>query len=328
MTVHDTIDLRTDLLETARTAAAVIDRPSVGWVVMRGADRLDLLQRLTTNDLANVRSGTGRHTVLLTDKARIIDVLTVLHRADDTILLCSGGNGARVAAWLRNYVIMDDVQVADRSADVQAIEWIGPRAADAIRASLSLDVATLPMACFVEHDVDGRTAVTIRIPAICELGYLTVVTASADAPLTIATPPMLSDPEAEYLRVLGGMGRLGAEWSDAYNPLEAGLLHMVSFAKGCYIGQEVVARLDSYNKVKQRVMGLVSASRLTPGDVIRVDGVDVGRVTSAVDGCTTPRWYALGYVRNEHTVDGTDVIVLTADAEVTATLRTLPMSES
>lgn len=328
MTVNDTIDLRSDLIDAARTRAAAIDRPSVGWVVMRGADRLDLLQRLTTNDLANVRSGTGRHTVLLTDKARIIDVLTVLHRADETVLLCSAGNGGRVTQWLRNYIIMDDVKVADRSAEVRAVEWVGPRAADAIREAMDVDVSTLPMAHFIDHTVDGHPATTIRIPATCELAYITVITADPSAEIALPTPPMLSDAEAEYLRVLGGMGRLGAEWSDAYNPLEAGLLHMVSFAKGCYIGQEVVARLDSYNKVKQRVMGLVSDTRLTPGDVVRAEGADVGRVTSVVDGMRTPRCYALAYVRNEHTVDGTTVTVVTADGDVTATLRTLPMSES
>ena len=317
-----------DHIHAAQQAVAVVARPSVGWLRMRGADRLDLLQRLTTNDLASLRPGSGKHTVLLTDKARVIDVLAVLHDEHETMILCSAGNAGRVRTWLRNYVIMDDVQVADCSADVTAIEWTGPQSPLAIREILGVDASTLPMCGWIDHVVDGAACRTIRIPSTCELSYLTIMPANkADVvqPDIVAT---LSPAEAEYLRVMGGMGRLGAEWTDAYNPLEAGLLHMVSFSKGCYIGQEVVARLDTYNKVKQRIMGIISDATIAPGDVIVIEGADVGRVTSVVHGMTSAKRYALGYVRHEHALADTLVTLRTAHGDVAGTLAALPMRES
>ncbi|MBU3742253.1 MAG: hypothetical protein FGM24_08210 [Candidatus Kapabacteria bacterium] len=320
--------VRPDHIHAAWQSVAVIARPSVGWVRMRGTDRLDLLQRLTTNDLASLRPGSGKHTVLLTDKARVIDVLAVLHDEHETMLLCSGGNAGRVRAWLRNYVIMDDVQVADCSTEVTAIEWTGPHAPLAIRQILGIDASTLPMCGWVDHAIDGAACRTIRIPSTCELSYLTILPAGKADAVQTDMLPTLTPAEAEYLRVMGGMGRLGAEWTDAYNPLEAGLLHMVSFSKGCYIGQEVVARLDTYNKVKQRIMGIVSNADIAPDDVIVIEGTDVGRVTSVVHGMTSATRYALGYVRHEHALADTAVTLRTAHGDASGTLAALPMREA
>lgn len=324
-----TVDaVRIDAIEAAYHHTVMYRRPSAGWLCMRGTDRLDLLQRLTTNDVVSLRPGTGKHTVLLTDKARIIDVLAVLHDEQETMLLCSDVNAARVRQWLRNYVIMDDVQVSDHSAEVMAIDWMGPQAPQAIAALLQIDVATLPLCGWVDHTIDGAACRTMRIPSVCELSYRTIMPVGTPLPFDEGAITVLNDAEADYLRVMGGMGRLGAEWTEAYNPLEAGLLHMVSFAKGCYIGQEVVARLDTYNKVKQRIVGVTSGQPLTIGGAVIIEGADVGRITSVIRGARTPLYYGLAYVRHEHALPDTDIIVRTDAAEHAATIVALPMQES
>src|SRR5690349_15359948 len=93
-----------------------IDRTGWTWLLMRGADRIDLLNRLSTNDLTQIGTGRGLQTVLTTDKARIIDVLTVLNDADRTLVIASPGMGTKIIKWLRTYTITDDVKAVDATS--------------------------------------------------------------------------------------------------------------------------------------------------------------------------------------------------------------------
>jgi folate-binding protein YgfZ len=127
------------------------------------------------------------------------------------------------------------------------------------------------------------------------------------------------------LRINAGLGKLGSEYSDQYNPLEAGLLHLTSFTKGCYLGQEVVARLDSYNKVKQRVMGFVGTSDVVPGDTVLNEEDVIGKITSVVHYPETNEVRALGYIRMEHAHPGSNVTIGHEGNKITMELRLLPM---
>lgn len=315
--------------------AAWIDRAGLTVIRLTGADRIDLLHRLTTNDLRNLQFGNGRQTVLLTDKARIIDVVTLLHDDDSTLLIGSPNAAAEILSWVRKYVIMDDVRLKDLSDSFDAIELTGPRSAEMIEQLLQSPVSTFSIAQWTSVELDGGERLTVvRMPSACEVSFWIVADTQAidgvreHLRILGEDLPQLSADDAEYLRVLAGMGMRGHEWTQAYNPLEAGLLHLTSFAKGCYIGQEVVARLDSYNKVKQRIMGLVSQQPLSPQDVITSDGTTVGAVTSVVQSCDGSTWFALGYVRGEHAHPGTPITVVHDGASVTAELALPPMTDA
>jgi len=324
-------DRRITALHSARTVAAWIDRTGHGWIRLNGADRLDLLHRLTTNDLTGMQPGNGRQTVLLTEKARIIDVVTVLQHTDHAELIVAPGNTATVVSWLKKYIIMDDVRVSDRTSEVRMLEVMGPRSADVVGQLTGLDVAALAKTDWKRVEDLGLTVV--RMPSSCEVSYW--ILGSSEAVENVANTlkaqgdelPELTLSEEEYLRVTAGMGRLGHEWSDAYNPLEAGLLHLTSFTKGCYIGQEVVARLDSYNKVKQRVMALVGTAEVAVADEVVADGAQVGRVTSVVRSTDGQRTIALAYIRGEHANVGTQIGVQHQGALVNMTIHLPPVEE-
>lgn len=327
-------DVRSDAVDAARRSCAWFRREGVAWVELRGADSVDLLNRLSTNDLTTLVAPGGCHTVLLTDKARIIDVLAVLAQGDRTMLLGSVGTGSTVVQWLRKYTIADDVRATDRSATVAMIDVVGPRAGDLLREATGSAVQDLGMTQWLGTSVAGVAATIVRIPSTTELTYRVVV-AIDDLPVVetflrtdVASVPELTAAEEHYLRVVGGGGAIGSEWSDAYNPLEAGLLHMTSFRKGCYIGQEVISRLDSYNKVKQRLMGFRSADPIAAGASISVDGTVVGKVTSVTVGLTGEVWYALGYIRNEHAHPEALVTIGDGEAARPATIQALPMQDS
>lgn len=297
---------RLSALIAAQAEVAWYARTGCAWIEMQGTDCTDLLHRLSTNDITALVPSLGVQTVLLTEKARIIDVLTILQGNKTTHLIGSPSSAPATIKWLRKYVIMDDVLIRDLSSTVDMIEVCGPKAASAVYAMLETDVSKFTMCQWTSCLVDGSSVVIVRMPSSVEMSYWIIgahKTISDIANMLRSNQegiPELSPDEFQYLRIMSGLGEVGHEWTDAYNPLEAGLLHLTSFTKGCYIGQEVVARLDTYNKVKQRVMGLISQKHLSVGDVIMAVDTPIGKVTSTTqsfDGQTT---FALGYVRGEH----------------------------
>ena len=302
---------------------------------MIGADRIDFLHRLSTNDLTAVRSGGGLQTVLLNEKARIIDVVTVLEYNDHALLSASPGNAQRIIQWLRKYVIMEDVRFTDITESTRMVEFCGPASANAVEAVFETDVSTMSLCQHIEVD----TLSIVRMPSFDEVSYWVFgdETAMSEVMSSLRSNTEsiheLTEFEVETKRIMAGMGKFGAEYSDEYNPLEAGLLHLTSFTKGCYLGQEVVARLDSYNKVKQRVMGFAGTADVMPGDPVMVENTQVGKITSVIrfDSTientinSTNEVRALGYIRTEHAHPESTVKIGHNGSVVDMQLHLLPM---
>ncbi len=277
--------------------------------------------------------GHGIQTVIVNEKARIIDVVMVLQSTDEAVLLGSSGTSSSVVSWLKKYVITDDVRFTDLTASHRTIEIMGPRSAEVVEGLLAVDCSRWSLGQWARVVVDDQDVVVVRMPSACEVSFMLVA-----APLALevvaeslrSTPhlvPELTPTEAQYLRVLSGLGANDHEWSGAYNPLEAGLLHLTSFTKGCYIGQEVIARLDSYNKVKQRIMGITAQTQLHEGDVIMVNEQPVGVVTTVVSSCDGRSWLALGYIRGEHAVSNTPVVIQSGDDAIPAMQYLPPLKD-
>jgi folate-binding protein YgfZ len=280
---------------------------------------------MTTNDLTKLVPDHGIQTVIVNEKARIIDVVMVLQGNDEAMHLGSQGTSTQITSWLKKYVITDDVRFADQSSQNGCIEIMGPRSAEVVEGMFSIDCSKWSLGQWARIDVDGQSATIVRMPSPCEVSYWIVaenptidvfrevLTANA------ASIPMLELDDYEYLRVLSGMGAYDHELSEAYNPLEAGLLHLTSFTKGCYIGQEVIARLDSYNKVKQRIMVIVSQTEMHEGDVVMRDATPVGVITTVALSCDSSASLALAYVRGEHAVSESSIQVASGDIVIEAT---------
>ncbi|MBI2793442.1 MAG: hypothetical protein HYX66_02185 [Ignavibacteria bacterium] len=320
-----------------KSDVAWIDRSGTSFVTVRGDERIDFLHRITSNDLMGLKPGEGIQTVLLTEKARIIDVLTVLQYHNTSTLIFSKGASNDVLAWLRKYVIMEDVRFADRTAETRMIEVAGPRSAQLLNDTLNVDVATLKLYSFEE----SHNVTIVRMPSLWEVSYYVICLADADSPTDTSlfdsfvnslqnnsdTVPQLSPEAEEVLRITQGLGKRGNEWTDAYNPLEAALLHITSFTKGCYIGQEVIARLDSYNKVKQRLMGLIGAEEVSKDDIIYREGTAIGIITSSIRDAQSGNMLALGYIRGEHAHPNTLVNVVHGNSSGVMQIQSLPMDQ-
>ena len=294
-----------------------------------GDDALDLLNRLSTNKVDHLRPGHWAPTVLTTDRGRIVDLLAVVNAGEYVWLLTSPGRQQPVIDWLDKYTIMEDLEVADISAETASIALAGAGAA----AALGLDGGEpdyLPGRQYPAPTVSvgGFDAVVVSLPLGRLPGRLLLASANAAASVTAALKSagaVAADAaEWETRRVAAGAPAYGAELGEPYNPLEAGLIGAIDFTKGCYIGQEVIARLDSYHRVQKYLAALSFSddSEVSAGASMSHDGRTAGTVTSLYRAPNGQR-RGLGYIRTATAVPG-QALQLQPPAAGVATVEDTP----
>ncbi len=292
----------------ARNGAAVGIVEDAGYIRIGGPDRIDFLQRQSTNDLRVLASDRIVETVLTTPAARIRDVLTVIDEGEQLGLITVPGRAARTAAFLRSQIFfMDKVTVADHSVDVAQLLLAGP-----LSASVMYKVAamTLPEDGRIVSAAIGGEPVHILASPAAPGEYWVLIAARMAAPhivevLQRAGMGALSSADMEILRIERGMP--GAfELSEEYTPFEVGLERAVSASKGCYTGQEVLARQATYDKVTRQLAGIRPDGPVGSGDPVFVGGSRVGQITSAGSspGCGQ---IALAVIRRPHDAPGGEV---------------------
>jgi folate-binding protein YgfZ len=301
---------------SAREQAAAVRRgtglflPSDRGVLrVAGGDRVRWLDGMLSNDIAALTpddEASGCHALLLTRQGRIVADPHVLLRPECLWLELPRDALAHTTEVLERFIIADDVALADASAEFDRIVLEGPGAA----ALAAPDLA--PNAC--AEQTLGSVPVVVAAWGVTATGrQLFVPAGSADAVVAAlreaAHPGTLVDagPEAlEILRIEAGVPRLGVELDEEVLPAEARLDAAVSTTKGCYTGQEVVARMASRGRVSHRLVGLHFAqpSPAEPGTPLELEGRKVGEITSA---CVSPAAgsIALGFVRDAHSEPGT-----------------------
>lgn len=311
--------------ESLRHTAGLVDRSSTGRLRVSGEDASDLLNRLSTNNLEHLTTETGLATVLTTNKGRIIDLLYVLPAPDALLVLTSANRQKQVADWIEFYTFVEDVTVEDLTEDTAMLAVCGPDSQDAIRRALNTNVESLALFSPLQiDDLAGATLVRtdhFNIPTFELMAPREGVERAVDL-FDQRGLEMVPESTAENLRVAMGVPSAAGELTEEFNPLEAGLRPHISFNKICYIGQEVVARLNAYEKVQRHLLTLewedehrvpAAGLPLTSG------GKEVGKLTS-VGARRGSKGVALGYVRKAHVELGTTLAVEADDAPLTLTV--------
>ena len=297
------------------SGAAVYDASRRGRLRVSGEDAIDLLDRLSTNALSDLRPGEGMATVLTTNKGRIIDLLRVLHRGDHLLVLTSAGTQERVIEWVDFYTFAEDVSVEDVTARTAHRVIIGGGAADAVRAAFpNIGDLQSPLshaagsgdgngdAVIIRADMGERGADGLGAP----LPAYEIIT-PLDVDIPIAASRTLSADDMKALRIARGIPSHPNELNEDRNPLEANLKPHINFNKGCYIGQEVVARLNTYGRVQRFLFRLDvdGGAALAEGSALMSaeGGEEVGVVTSATPGA------ALAFLRKRFAENGGGALV-------------------
>lgn len=290
--------------------AALLERPAAGLLLLTDADRNDFLHRMTTNEINKLPAGATTVTVLTSPTARILFVFTVLARTDELWLLPATGQTAALERHLRGQIFfMDKVKVRNSSDSYRRCRLMGPLA-EQILANVGFAVTTLAPDGWLEQegcvilkqtkfDVPGFELIAPQE------SYASLVTKLADAGAVV-----LAD-ECAYQSYRMELGRPlpGYELTDAFNPLEAGLLWTCADNKGCYTGQEIIARQITYDKITKSLVGLRSDTLLPLGADVIDEGRVVGTVTSTGSSLGLAAPIALAIIKRPQNAPGTPLTV-------------------
>ncbi|MCP3980057.1 MAG: aminomethyl transferase family protein [bacterium] len=324
-------------LDAALEGCVVADACRLARLRATGPDALDLLQRLSTGDVKGIAQGEGRPTILTTPKGRIVERLVVHNLGEEGLLLIGGpDSGPAIAEHLQRFTFREDIGLADAADTSVLISLIGPRVGEAFDASgyprpapygsMPAVFDGIPMRV-LGHDGFSPDGCSVLTPPECAGGVWKALLLAAGR---VDGCPAGSD-ALESRRILRGIPAAGHELTEDYNPLEAGQLDAVSFDKGCYVGQEVVARLRTYDKISRVLLGVrFGADSVTPqpGDALFFDGKEVGRVTSAATPPGHDRPLALAYVKHRSAGAGDTVRVGAADGSIVGRLEQLPFGSN
>ncbi len=313
------------IYDSARTSAALYRIPDAGYLTIQGEHQNDYIQRQTTNDIRDLTPDRALLTVLTSATARMLDVWRLIREPDGIGAITLPGRGASTTKYLQSRIFfMDRVTVQHRSADFAQFMLVGPAAPEVLRG-LGISDPPGPDA-LLSVSVDG---IPIRVlgphPAV-SLGYhLIVPAASAEAFSARLSGVVALSPELyDLLRIEAGLPASGHELTDDFTPLEANLDAAISDRKGCYTGQEVIARQVNYDKITRRLVGLRLEHPVNLGSAVLVEGRSVGQITSAAE---SPRWgaVALAVLRRPHHEPGTPVTVA-GDSPTAGTVTALPLA--
>lgn len=287
----------------AQENVVIHDASYVGRIKATGVDVLDLLNRLSTNGIEDLALGQGAPTVLTNDKGRIIDLVYVINMGSHVLLLTSQGCEDRILRWIEKYTFIEDATLSELTSSTALFTLVGPKAADVVEAIAGVDVKRLRRLDYVEAIVQGVPTVIIDVNSVDSSGYHLMIGANDASKIwqrivSYGTMP-IGVLAWEALRIKAGVPLYGKEIGEGFNPLESGLIGSVDFAKGCYIGQEVIARLDTYEKVQKHLVTLKFSDcpNVQEGTKLALDGKEVGVVTSASEIPDELHQLGLGYVR-------------------------------
>jgi tRNA-modifying protein YgfZ len=307
------------ILQSARSGVAIYDSSDRGKILVSDRDRLRFLHNQSTADFEKRQAGEGCDTVFVTSTARTIDLATGLILDEEVLLITSPNRRKYLFDWLDKYIFFADrVKLKDVTDDLASFTLMGAESASVLAQLGCPDLNELPLYSHQVHHING---IETRIAIGTELGLpgYRLICDRSNAPAlqqAIANLGAVTvDEDAwECLRIAQGRPKPDAELTEDYNPLEVGLWDTISFTKGCYIGQETIARLNTYKGVKQYLWGIKLTGSVAVGTAITVDGEKVGVLTSYSE--TDAGIMGLGYVRSKAGGVGLKVMVGDIEGEV------------
>lgn len=310
-----------------RERAAVVDLGFRTLVRAVGPDRISFLQGMLTNDVASLAPGAGCPALLLTIQGRVTADVRVA-AIDDAVLLDVDVRARdALVQTLEALIIADDVELRAPEPPVALVGVEGP---DAARL-LGGDAASLAPWAHAEAVVGGARCRVVRASEVRGPGFV-VHAAAADAPgvwdaLVAAGGVPCGMDALEGRRVEVGVPRIGLDMDAATLALEVPVDDAISQTKGCYLGQEVVARGTARGHVNRRLAALLIDGPAPPvGAPLARDGKEVGRVTSVAHAFGAGTDAALGFVRREHWEPGTTLAVKAGHAVTLARVAAWPLA--
>jgi len=324
-------------LECLYTGVGLRNISHNGIIELKGKDVLDFLHRISTNSIKDIQKANIKSTLFTSAKGRIISLGRLINFEDYQLLICGRENKLKLMSWIRKYIITDDVQVNDANGKYNLLELLGPQADSFIRLICGN----------VLNDIEENTLKIIQsenilfflIKLLDERGQnkfwlladLENIKSLVDRMMEYNGPfdfSLIGEDAYNTYRIEQGIPVAPNELNDKYNPHEAKLMSLVDTTKGCYIGQEVIERIESYNKVQKFLCGVEFDEQLFGEDqfiLLSGDGIEVGTVTSFADSLKLDIPIGLAFIRKAFAKEGTKLTAKSSNGRtISVTVCDLP----
>ena len=321
--------------QALRTGAGLIDYSTQALIEVRGPDRAGFLHNLLSHDIKRLTPGHGCQAALLTASAKLLAQLLVLADADALWLLCDANRAPVVLQTLERYRFSEEVTLTNHERRYAVLALQGPRALEVLEplvgatgglrssgdhAACSFREVTLRL---IHHPLAGAEGILCLCPA--EHAQRVWVQLAGQKGVTLVGWEALNT-----ARIEAGIPWYGIDMDDSSLLPETGLeKQLASDTKGCYMGQEIVARMQTYGSPSRKLMGLIFDSDQAPvaGDALEHDGKDVGKVTSACISPTLKRTIGLGWVKRGFYEPGTQLELLRSGEQLPVMVAKRPIAD-
>lgn len=321
-----------------RASAGVIDLSFRARLCLTGADRQRFLNGQVTNNVKDLKAGQGCYAALVTAKGKLQSDLNIYCLADELLLDFEPGLTAGIAERFEKFIIADDVQIVDVAPHYGLLSVQGPRAAEAVnKLGLGFTLPEKPLHFSKVSDATLGDLYCMNHARGAATGFDLFV--PTDALAAVADKLIAAAKEVggracgwqalELIRIEAGIPRFGVDMDETNLAPEAGIeARAISYSIGCYIGQEVIARIRTYGQVAKSLRGLLLPADLAElpkrgGKLLHGDK-EVGFITSAIASPTFQKNIALAYVRREHNEPGTVLQFQIGGRVLEATVVPLP----
>src|SRR6266478_6840266 len=321
----------TDYSAVRDTGAGLIDLSTRGRLLVSGSEAVMFLNGLITNDMNTLAVNRWMPAAFPNVQGRLLAAVRVIHRDDGFLIDTENATRDTVVKLLERFTLAGDFRLADLTRNTALISIQGAQAPETMAAIFGETVANPGRDAVASVAWQGKQITVIRATHTAEDGFDLFVNATEaealrDAFVKAGVQPIGYD-TSETLRIEAGIARYGIDMDETNVVTETNLDDAVSFTKGCYIGQEIIARIKYRGHVAKKLSGLMfeQDEPIEVGAAIKsAAGKVIGRVTSVARSPRLKRTIALGYVRYEYLAAGTSVKVISGDLEVAATVEALP----
>ena len=286
-------------------------------LALNGEDHVRFLHNQTTNNINRLKVGYHCLTVFVNSTGRTLDLATAYKQEDSLLIHLSDQRRQFLLNWMDRYIFpMDQVSLTDLSTEYAIFQLYGVAVGDYLKTC----GLTLPEAHQQLTVSWLDTPIILAAGNVLDLPGFTLIVPQAirsqlQQKLIQDQFTAIAPATWEKWRIYQGIPAPDHELTEDYNPLEAGLWRAISFDKGCYIGQETIARLNTYQGVKQRLWGLQLDRAVNPNTPITLEGEKIGLLTSVTE---EEKPWGLGYIRTKAGGENLTVQVGEATGQVVA----------
>jgi len=310
-----------DELHSLNNGVGLRDISDSGILELTGKDTLDFLHRISTNSIKYLAKDNLTETIFTTEKGRIIDTAVILNFEEYQLLICSNIFKDKVKGWMEKYIIMDDVKVSETNGKYSLLEIIGPQAESFMILLCGNSVTEIEPNKFKTIITEGTYFNLARIVEKNKRQRFWILCSPENSIKLVDYMinnkgifdfNLIGDDAYNCYRVIRGIPASPNELNDQFNPHEANLLDKISFSKGCYIGQEVIARLETYDKVQRNLKGISFDEPVNSDGQLMISdekGTDAGIVTSISYSQKCGKYIGLAYIKKAYSENGTSLLV-------------------